>query len=83
MPPQHSLDHFIQPVSAASCSKFPGQDHKTGIVGTMTHGSFPTLCKVPPRIAGRSNALQGFQPQGNLRMPIDKGWAARGRVSSS
>lgn len=49
----------------------------------MTHGSFPTLVKVPPRTAGRSNALQGFQLQGNLRLSVDKAWAARGRTPSA
>lgn len=80
MPPQHSLDHLIQPVSAASCSKFPKQDHKTGIVGIMTPGSFPALAKVPPRTVGRSNAQQGSHLQENPRLSVDKGWAAKGRT---
>lgn len=80
MPPQHSLDHLIQPVSAASYSKFPKQDHKTGIVGIMTHGSFPALDKVPLRTAGRFNALQDSHLQENLRLSVDKGWAAKGRT---
>lgn len=83
MLPQHSLDHFIQPVSAASCCEFPKQDHRPGIVGIMTHTTFPTLAKVPPRTAGRSNALQGFQLQGNLRLSVGKAWAARVRTPSA
>lgn len=57
MPPQHSLDRFLQPVSAASCCRSPESKNVKHKYRNDEDVNIPTISKVPPKPA------EGIKPR--------------------